>query len=246
MGRMKQAPATLLEIAALARAGATEIAWDRLSALPAASSGDAAALTVRGRLLKDRASGAGGDRKLQLLRDAARAYGEAAKVSGSTYPMINAATLLRLSGDCEAARQGAQETLLTLAKSPDEPETPYWRAATRAEALLLLDREAEAGAALVEAVALAPRAWEDHAATLRQFALILAEQGREAGWLDPLRPPRSLHFGGHMAFSGERGPTGLLREIEDALEQERVGFGYGALAAGADIIVAEALLARGA
>src|SRR4051812_13448116 len=190
MGRMKQAPATLLEIAALARAGATEIAWDRLSALPAASSGDAAALTVRGRLLKDRASGAGGDLKLQLLRDAARAYGEAAKVSGSTYPMINAATLLRLSGDCEAARQGAQETLLTLAKSPDEPETPYWRAATRAEALLLLDREAEAGAPLGEAGAPPPPPGVDPPAAPPRSARRLAGPGAGARRVHPPRPPR--------------------------------------------------------
>ncbi|MFL6862642.1 MAG: TRAFs-binding domain-containing protein, partial [Allosphingosinicella sp.] len=196
--------------------------------------------------LKDRALAAAENDRSRLLLESAEAYRAAAELEPSTYALINAASLLLLAGQGEKAAALAADVIERVEAFPDEPETPYWRAATRAEALLLLDREAEAGAALAEAVALAPRAWEDHASTLRQFALILVEQRREAGWLDPLRPPRSLHFGGHMAFSGERARAGLLREIEEALEQERVGFGYGALAAGADIIVAEALLARGA
>ncbi|HLL30001.1 MAG TPA: hypothetical protein VK403_03290 [Allosphingosinicella sp.] len=120
-------------------------------------------------------------------------------------------------------------------------------AATRAEALLLLEREREAEDAFAEAVALAPRAWEDHASTLRQFALILAAQGKDSSWLDAHRPPRSLHFGGHMSFDSEVVRREHLDEkIAAVLEEEDVGFGFGALAAGADIIIAEALLARGA
>ena len=76
---------------------------------------------------------------------------------------------------------------------------------------------------------------------------ILAAQNRDSAWLDAHRPPRSLHFGGHMSFD----PKVVRREhldekIASVLEEENVGFGFGALAAGADIIIAEALLARGA
>ena len=164
-----------------------------------------------------------------------------------TYPLINAATLSLLAGDGAQAAAYARDVLASLDAHPDEPETPYWRAATRAEALLLLEREAEARAAFADAIALAPQAWEDHAATLRQFSLILAEQGRGAGWLDPHRPPRSLHYTGHMSFDARVGRRAHLDEsIAAILAEENVGFGYGALAAGADIIVAEALVARGA
>jgi hypothetical protein len=237
---------SLAQIAALARAGAVDSAWTGFVAGGHDRSTDPRALVLGGRLLKDRAAQAEGTERRRLYGEAARAYAGAAGAEQATYPLINAATLSLLSGDRDAARSLAEQTLRRIADQPDEPETPYWRAATEAEALLLLDRRAQAEAALSQARSLAPRAWEDHASTLRQFALILGEQGWDLAWLDPLRPPRSLHFGGHMAFSGERGRPALIEQIEADLEEEGIGFGYGALAAGADIIVAEALLARGA
>jgi hypothetical protein len=172
---------------------------------------------------------------------------EAANASDSTYPLINAASLTLLAGERGAAAKLARRVLRILEAHPEEPETPYWRAATRAEALLVLDREADARAAFAEAVELAPEAWEDHASTLRQFALILAQQGRDASWLDAHRPPRSLHFAGHMSFDAAVARRAHVDEsIAAILDEEKVHFGYGALAAGADIIVAEALVARGA
>jgi tetratricopeptide (TPR) repeat protein len=234
-------------IAAFARAGAIDLAWQMLvAARPTGEEADAAWLALEGRLLKDRAASAAGDVRRDLFRQAGAAYQRAAKRDSATYPLINAASLFLLAGDAPSSKQGAQSVLDRIEANPDEPETPYYRAATRAEALLLLDREEEARAAFAEAVALAPEAWEDHASTLRQFALILAGQGRDSGWLDALRPPRSLHFGGHMAFRATRPRPALRRRIEEALAEEKVHFAYGALAAGADIIIAEAVLDRGA
>jgi hypothetical protein len=220
-----------------------QFAAARLDAEPAG----AAALTVKGRLLKDLARRHSGGERRRLCREAALAYERAAATEPNSYPMINAASLYLLAGDNEKAMRIAAATLDLLHRVPNEAETPYWRAATAAEALLLLDRHREAPAVLDEAVALAPRAWEDHASTLRQFALILAAQGRDASWLDAHRPPRSLHFGGHMSFDPEVVRREHLDEkITQVLQDENVGFGFGALAAGADIIIAEALLERGA
>lgn len=208
---------------------------------------EAAALTVKGRLLKEQARRRGGNERRRLCRDAAAAYERAAATEANSYAMINAASLYLLAGNDRKAKGIAADTLDLLQCSPDEAETPYWRSATRAEALLLLNRPDEARSALAEAVALAPRAWEDHASTLRQFALILAVQGLDVTWLDAHRPPRSLHFGGHMSFDPEVVRREHLDEkVAVVLEEENVGFGFGALAAGADIIIAEALLARGA
>jgi hypothetical protein len=205
-------------------------------------------IALRGRLLKaEAARAAAGAERRRLYREAAGAYRCSAELQSATYPLINAATLSLLGGQGGRARGHARDVLASLEAHPEEPETPYWRAATRAEALLLLDHEADARAAFAEAIAIAPRAWEDHASTLRQFALILAEQGRDASWLEPHRPPRSLHFAGHMSFDARVARRARLEEsVAAVLDEEKVHFGYGALAAGADIIVAEALVARGA
>jgi len=241
-------PTPLSLIIAYARAGASAFAWERFAASGYdRMTNDAAALGVKGRLLKDRALAGSGPERQRLYAEAAEAYRGAAALGASTYPLINAASLSLLSGEPGQAGDLARQVLHLVDEDPDEPETPYYRAATRAEALLLLDREEEARAAFAEGIALAPRAWEDHASTLRQFALILAAQGRDASWLDAHRPPCSLHFGGHMSFDPKVVPREHLDEkIGALLEEERVGFGYGALAAGADIIIAEALLKRGA
>lgn len=237
----------LAAIIAYARAGALDHAWREFVMAGHADRGDdGAALAVKGRLLKDRALRAEGDERRRLLLEAARAYRASAEVRPATYPLINAATLSLLAGEREEAARLAREVLERIEANPDEPETPYWLAATRAEALLLLGRVAEAREALAAAIEAAPRAWEDHASTLRQFAILLEELGQEAAWLDRFRPPVSLHFAGHMSFRPDVARPALEEEVAAVLDEERVGFAFGALAAGADIIIAEAVLARGA
>jgi hypothetical protein len=124
-------------------------------------------------------------------------------------------------------------------------ETPYWLAATRAEARLLRGSIASARDALSAAIAHDPTGWADHACTLRQLGLILEARDLKPDWLDPFRPPQSLHFAGHLGIASDD-PGDLRAAVETVLAEERIGFAYGALAAGADIIIAEALLSRGA
>lgn len=223
---------------ALARAGAVEEAWRLFGESGLAAAQDPAALTLKGRLLKDRARAARGQARRDLFVEAATAYRQAAQRGQGAYALINAATLSLLAGEAEAARANALAAL----DAPDN-DTPYYQGATRAEALLVLGRTDEAKAALADAVSRAPRAWEDHAVTLRQFRLILAELGQDEDWLSVLAPPRALHFTGHMALSPDEGLAGRIAEV---LGQEKVAFGYGAIAAGADILIAEALVEAGA
>lgn len=225
-----------------ARAGALQRAW-RLFREAGLEGLDApAALAVQGRLLKDEARAApeGEARRAFYVRSAA-AYLRAHVLSGELYPLINAASLSRLAGQADAARELAEQAL---AAPPDPDETAYFQAATPAEALLVLGRVEEARRALAGAVARAPQAWADHASTIRQFELLLGALGEDAAWLDALRPPRPLSFAGHMAVAPD--DRRLAEQVAQALEANRIGFGYGALAAGADIVIAEALLARGA
>jgi hypothetical protein len=238
---------SLPAIVALARAGASDAAWKAFNDSGHHLLTDSpAAKTVEGRLLKDKAASAGAKDRAQLYGKAAAAYARAAELEATSYALINAATLSDLAGRPDDARDFACRVLQIIEGNPHEPETPYYRYATRAEALLLLEREEESRRALAQAVAVAPSAWEDHASTVRQLALILNRQERSAQWLDAFRPPCPLHFAGHMSFRPDEPRAELRRRIDAKLEEERIGFGYGALAAGADIIVAEALLTRGA
>jgi hypothetical protein len=234
----------VLAITAQARAGALDRAWqmfreagfDRVA-------DDPAVLSLKGRLLKDEALLLQGEPRRAHARAAAAAYGAAAQLAPAPYPLINAATLALIAGDMAGSRALAADVQeLLQAGVPDE--TPYWLGATEAEALLLAGNRDAAETALARAIGAAPLAWEDHASTLRQFGVILAEQGVSAVWLDAYRPPRSLHFAGHMRLPED--VAALSDSIDALLAQERVGFGYGALAAGADLLIAERLIARGA
>lgn len=184
-----------------------------------------------------------GPARVALLREAGEAYAAAACAVPSTYPLINAATLSFLGGEKARAAGFAHQTLDLLASGVHEPDTRYWLAATRSEALLLLGREAEARAALRDAIAGTPDAWEDHAATLRQFRLILAEQRRPDHWLDLFTPPPAVHYAGPIGIGVS--DAELERSIEAAVTAIRPGTASGALAAGFDIVAAEVLHRNG-
>ena len=234
--------ARLAIIRRLARGGAAARAW---SAFAAAGfdvrTDDATLLTLKGRLLKDLAMQADAGERSAGLRAAAEAYSAAAQLSDDSYPRINAATLVYLRGDKAAAQTLAQDLLDLIAQGRHGGETPYWLEATRAEALLLLDKTAEAQAALRHAVKIAPHAREDRAATLRQFRRIIAMSGGDDGWLDEFAVRPVMHFRGPMALPGS-----AAEAITAAVTAIAPAMAYGALAAGTDIVAAEAALGVGA
>jgi hypothetical protein len=227
----------------LARSGSPERAWALMALLGLLdSASDPKALTLQARLVKDLAKRAGtGAEQARLFDQSAQLYAKAASITGASYPLINAASLSLFAGKPLQAERFAQDVLDLIAADPAEGETPYWREATQAEALLLLGYEVKARAALRKAIARQPHAWEDHAATIGQFALILAKKGWDAGWLDPHRPPPSVHFSGIAGLAPDE--RGVAEAIAQYIASERPGFAYGALAAGADLVFAEAFLA---
>ncbi len=233
-------------ITALARSGALDRAWalfEEGGYLAAAD--NAAALAVKGRLLKGRGLKAQGAARRDLFAQSAAAYAAADVLTPAPYLLINVATLAFLSGDKARGADLARAVLSRLDDGGAIAETPYWLSATRAEALLLMGETARADAALGAAIALAPDSWADHASTLKQFRLILAESGASAEWLTAHRPPLSAHFAGHLGVSGNDAAT-LHAQVEALIRDHRIGFAYGALAAGADIVIAEAALVAGA
>ena len=245
---------------ALARAGATERARtsatellariDVIAEVPVRLREDASALVAR--LAKQEALANQGDDRSALLRQAADLYEAIADRYGRFYTRINAATLRLLAGDLERARQLTEQTLrLVMAARKGEPDD-YWLDATEAEAALILGDVEAANRALSRAVAVAGNDFAALAVTRRQLRLVCDATSTSMEVLDDLRPPTILHYSGHRidpAGDSARFPPGLEphvnHEIRSYLAQQRVGFAYGSLASGADILIAEALLDLG-
>ena len=235
--------APFTDILRLARSGSPERAWSLMAKHGLLDSdSDPQALTLQARLVKDRAKRAAkGAERARLFDQSAQIYAKAGHLSGESYPVINAASLSLFAGKAAQAERFARQVLSLIESDPEEGETPYWREATRAEALLVLGQEVEARAALRRAIAIQPFAWEDHAATIGQFELILAEKGLANRWLDAHRPPPSVHFSGIAGLASDA--RDITRAIEDYIANTQPGFAFGALAAGADLLFAEAFLA---
>lgn len=238
-------PPPLTLITALARAGALGQAL-RLydDGGYALLRDDPAALAVQGRLLKDQALSATGRERIILFAKAADAYKAADAITPQPYLLINVATLYTLGGEPARGAALAVQVLERL-KAPDIADTPYWIAATRAEALLLRGDIAGCDAALSDAAAHDPDGWSDRASTLRQLRLICEAGALDCAWMGAHRPPASLHYAGHLGITAADGDA-LSAALTKLIGEDRIGFGYGALAAGADIIIAEWLIARGA
>ncbi len=232
-------------ILSLARAGATARAWDSfLSAGLGDVTNNPTALTLKGRLLKDQARKAKGETAARLYLQSAEVYADAAALRPDSYPLINAATMSLFAGQPPHMALLAQRVLEMLDTGSGAGETPYWHEATRAEALLLLGRQDDARAALDKAIFAAPAAWEDRAATLRQFREIAEFRGEACAWLARYAPPASLYFKGIIGISAD--DIHAAKIARDATASANAGFGYGALAAGSDILIAEALIEQGA
>ena len=169
--------------------------------------------------------------------------------TGGYYPAVNAATLALLAGDVERSRLLATEVLSVLEKGHDRS---YYAAATQAEANLLLGHEDRAREALVLALSSDSADHGAHSSTRRQLRMICRLTAADDGLLDLLAGPEVAHFCGHRidprqneaGLSAQQVPY-VTRQIATELERRPVGVAYGALASGADILWAEALLARG-
>jgi len=248
-------------ILALARAGATDRALSALesSGLEERAQTATAALredvpALRARLAKDRALDAMGLEREARACVAAELYEAIYQQLRRPYTCINAATMWLIAGDGSrgvALARAAVELLEQ--RDPDGPEDAYWRAATEAEAALHLSDYPAAHAALERAAAQAEGQLASVAATRKQLLLICEVKDIDPSVLEPLAVPPVIVYSGHMvAPPGQPGrfpseaEDSVRRDVRQYVERERVGFGYGALACGADILVAEALLDYGA
>jgi Adenylate and Guanylate cyclase catalytic domain len=205
--------------------------------------------SLLGRLKKDQAFGETGEARAALFREGRAIYEDAlrtATVAGDPeayYPAINAATLALFGGDAVAGERLAGEVLDLLAPriaSLDEGAADrYWVLATALEAHLVRG-DLDAARGLVDQVVAA--AGSDDAAlatTGRQLERVVAAKKLDTSVLAAFKVPTVVHFLGNMPA------TTVTADIAALLNGIRIGAAYGSLAAGAEILIAEALLGQG-
>ncbi len=242
-------------VLALARSGAAGRAAEAFSLLGLENSRDEDIAALGARLLKDRFFAASSDDAPRIAAQSAERYEKVFHSTGGYYPAINAAAMWLFAGDGERSAGLAAATLKIVDGKlgrADEGEL-YWLEATKAEALLLL-RDLDGVAVQMERIAAMPgRHVADLASTRTQLRRICSFTKLDCAFLNRLQLPNVLHYTGHMiAPPGGRGRFGagseerVAKEIALQLEELDIGFGYGSLACGGDIMVAEALLLRGA
>ena len=236
-------------VLALARAGATDEAARRFTSYGLGHVPDEDVAALGARIAKDRALSAEGEAQRVGAARAATLYGEVSARTGGYYPAINAATLWLVAGDLARSRDLAAQVLEILAQSGEES---YYAAATTAEAELLLGHPEAAYGALERAATLHEQDYGALATTRRQLRMICEILRLDEALLGPLAGPGVVHFCGHRtSASGAVGrfpadaEAGVVEGIARALDRHRAGYAFGALAGGADILWAEALLARG-
>jgi class 3 adenylate cyclase len=241
-------------VLALARAGATQQARDRYDRFKLGEIirgqgddsflNDVAALDAR--IAKDEALEATGRRREAMLVRAATLYEAIFKRTGDYYPGINAATLSLLSDQLRKAESLAREVLKLCAGRSGAND--YYALASEGEAHLVLGNTDATRTALSAAAEAAGGDYSAIATTRRQLRLVCEARALPIDALEPLSPPSVIFYSGHLIgsrFPESREPEVSL-QIAAALKREAVGFGYGSLAAGADLLFAEALLQRDA
>jgi hypothetical protein len=233
----------------LARTGATAEAARRFEQYGLELVADEDVASLRARIAKDLALAADGPARQHGAAAAARLYAEVFVRTGGFYPAINAATLWLLSGDGERAA-----TLAKRACAAAEGVAPsYYSCATQAEALLILRQPEAARGALSRAVELDDGDLGALATTRRQLRLVCELSGVDQRVLDALAGRPVVFFCGHRvtdtpasAGLSRRTEAAVKTAISEVINRYRPGCGYGALASGADILWAEALLTSGA
>jgi adenylate cyclase len=240
------AQARYLQALAMARLGEPNAAMRLYDRNRVEEIGTEDAVALKGRILKDLAVKASGAEQVDLYRRSSEAYGQANKLSDGYFSAINAATTAFLAGDGELACQ-----LADAVRRRSEIRDPgnYYEAASQAEATLVCG-EVDAAIEMYAAARRRPDANPGMiASTARQVGLIADRMAAVSrvprALMASIKPPPVFHFCGHMWKAGWSAEPDLVAAVERVLDETEASIAYGALACGGDLIVAEAVIARG-
>ncbi|WP_293905394.1 adenylate/guanylate cyclase domain-containing protein [Phenylobacterium sp.] len=234
-----------LEVLTLARLGDTERGLRLYETYRLASMGDVDALSLKARLLKDEAFASGLAPNREKLLQACALYAAVYRRTRSSYPAINAATLARIGGRSRLANALAG---VVVEQHSSEGRQDYFSLATLAEALVVLGDIDGAAAALSRAVRAPDADVGSRSTTFLQLQrLVSASYDAEElkGLLEPVRPPKVAMFCGNIFVGYPELEARLAADMRQVIVDEKVGFAYGALAAGSDILIAEQLIDAG-
>jgi class 3 adenylate cyclase len=242
-------------VLALARSGASEQARALYQDLGLEGRQEKDIPELEARLSKDLAlATADGPERVRLLLVAAEKYEAAYRKSGSYYPGINVANLLLLAGQPERAAEIADRIAAQLkAMPPSTGEELFWVLATLVEAHVIRGDLAAASETLLPALEASDGNYSWLSTAARSIYNATLAKQLPVEWLQIFAPPAVIHYLGHIISARgkagrfpARAETAVAARIAELLQTRGAGFGYGSLAAGADILFAEALLARDA
>ena len=232
-----------LQVLALAQMGDTERAAHLYEEYALGALVDEDALALRGRIFKDRARTLSGAARALEFNRACQAYRRAYRLYGGYFPGINAASTAWAAGDTSNAQSLAQSVL---GHEQLNPPRDFFSAASRAEALVLLGQVGAAAETLERWLADHDIGYGERASAYRQLnwlcSLVEGDANEQARLLRALQPPPVLTFTGHMFRAGTEAETALKERIREAFDELGSTIAYGALACGADILIAEEIL----
>ncbi len=188
--------------------------------------------------------------KASLGKKARDLYLEAYRINNNYYPAINAATLSLIIGDTTACHQLAKEVLkLCDQSSSTHGDEDYYLDVTRAEANLLLGKEDEIASVLSHAYMDRYHDYGQLSTTWKQLSLICEHRGISTGCIQAIQPPTVIAFMGQTIHGMGKSPgidpadeEMLRKQIRNLLEKHKIKIAFGALACGADLMVAEEIL----
>lgn len=178
---------------------------------------------------------------------------------GNYYPGINAATINLMAGRLSCARELARRVLVLCQREVEESGPNAWNLATIAEAHAILGNAKEARRFYTKGARQSGAGLRDVCATRKQARLIAEKQGWGRDRFDKcFGLPPVIVYGGHRVdepnraearFTPEmigrvRDPIGnLLLKLRSEVQPRFPLIAFGSAAAGADILIAEALTA---
>lgn len=242
-------------LSALAGAGDAERACNLLNELNGSTSelsGDTIALGAK--LAEQHAMSLRGDQRAAHARTAARLYESIYSRTKGTYSGIRAATMFLFAGDAAHAERLALEVLSAGERErPVSPEEAYYVAAIEAQAALL-SGDVRRAQKKVRALKLLSGSDPTQCGAFRKHLLPICEAKHlPADILSVLRPPPVIMYSGASPpRPGFQSPPSFEQEIQitgavaNYLRLTGAGTGYGSLACGPDILIAEQLLTAGA
>lgn len=204
------------------------------------------------RLRRDLAFAAANGPERAQLKTAAEGYEKVFRALKTTYPGVNAAATYAMSGDLDRAKKIALEVCAkaeAALSDIDADEPSYWSRATLAECRLICGDAASAAADYAAAASAVDAAPGKIATTRIQLRRLKNALDLDDAWIDrilPLGPV--LYFCGPLTPSAGNGQPALDRlkkRFSEFVSRRPIVGAVGALAAGADIVIAETLLDAG-